>query len=212
MSATGAVAAICTLVAIGLLLTPWWPGAPRPITAAPDAAADRRRDAAPRRIRPHRPPRHGRRRDRLLDRVVPDMLDLFVVSVHAGLTPPEALRRIAPAVHPAVADALDHVDTRLRRGERFADAIGAMVDHLGTRMLTFAGALAASDRTGLPLGPALERIAHDARLHRQHLVEAEARELPVRLSLPLVTCTLPSFALVAIAPLVIGAVSSLASG
>ena len=40
-------------------------------------------------------------------------------------------------------------------------------------------------------------------------VRASARRLPVRLTFPLVTCTLPSFVLLAIAPAVIGALSTL---
>ena len=36
-----------------------------------------------------------------------------------------------------------------------------------------------------------------------------ARRLPVRLSFPLVVCTLPSFVLLAIAPAVLGALSTL---
>ena len=65
-----------------------------------------------------------------------------------------------------------------------------------------------TDRAGLAFGPAIARLADDARDHRRRLAEAAARELPVRLSFPLVLCTLPSFALVAIVPLLVGALSS----
>ena len=49
----------------------------------------------------------------------------------------------------------------------------------------------------------------DANASRRRQGEAAARRLPVRLSFPLVTCTLPSFVLLAIAPAILGAVSSL---
>ena len=55
----------------------------------------------------------------------------------------------------------------------------------------------------------LDRLAVDARAARRRLGEAEARRLPVRLTFPLVSCTLPSFVLLAIAPAVLGALSTL---
>ena len=70
-------------------------------------------------------------------------------------------------------------------------------------------ALSSGERYGHPLGPALERLGDDARATRRRLAEAEARRLPVRLSFPLVCCTLPSFVLLTIAPLLAGAFSSL---
>ena len=54
-------------------------------------------------------------------------------------------------------------------------------------------------------------MADEARQHRRRGAEAAARELPVRLSFPLVLCTLPAFVLVAIVPLLVGALSSLRS-
>ena len=59
------------------------------------------------------------------------------------------------------------------------------------------------------LAPALEQLSAEARRSRRRRDEADARRLPVRLSFPLVVCTLPSFVLLAIAPAVLAALSSL---
>ena len=69
--------------------------------------------------------------------------------------------------------------------------------------------LSAADRYGLPLAPVLERLSFEARQQRRRDADATARELPVRLAIPLVLCTLPSFVLLAIVPLLLGALSSL---
>ena len=74
---------------------------------------------------------------------------------------------------------------------------------------TWPRAIAAADRDGTALVPVLDRLAADARAARRRLAEADARRLPVRLTFPLVTCTLPAFVLLAIAPAVLGAVSTL---
>jgi hypothetical protein len=60
----------------------------------------------------------------------------------------------------------------------------------------------------LPLTPVLDRLTDEANAGRRRAGEAAARRLPVRLSFPLVVCTLPSFVLLAIAPAVLGALST----
>jgi tight adherence protein C len=156
-----------------------------------------------------REPKRRKRRDRAIDDAFPDALDLFVVSVQAGLLPQQALAHVSTAVHPIIGRAFREVDERVGRGDRFVDALTCVVDHLGTRALTFVATLSAGERTGMPIGPVVDRIADEARQHRRRLAESASRELPVRLTFPLVLCTLPAFALVAIAPLLVGALSSL---
>ena len=95
------------------------------------------------------------------------------------------------------------------RGERFADALGELQAHLGPIAQPLVDSLSAADRYGLPLAPVLERLASEARQQRRRETDATARELPVRLAVPLVLCTLPSFVLLAIVPLLLGALSSL---
>lgn len=139
----------------------------------------------------------------------PNTIEMFVLSVRAGLLPRDAVRALCPAVAPGIGAALTEVIDRFDRGERFAAALSSLPERLGAQALTFADTLAAAERTGLALGPALDRLADEARQHRRRAAEAAARELPVRLSIPLVVCTLPAFALVAVVPLLLGAISSL---
>lgn len=176
----------------------------RPVGTTTDAATTRAVRSPPR--------RRARRRDRALDASFPDLLDLVVVSVQAGLLPAQALRDARELVEPPMRDALDALEARLARGERFTDALAVLVELLGPRAIGLVATVAAAERHGLPLAPALERLADEARSHRRRLAESVARELPVRLSFPLVLCTLPSFALVAIVPLLVGALSSLRTG
>lgn len=169
----------------------------------------RRDRSRPAERRPRALPRGRRARAHVLDHAFPDALELFVLALQAGLLPVQAIDELQPMVHPMVGDAFTRVQRRVAQGERFADALDALVEALGVRALTFVGTLAMAERTGLPAVPMIERLAEDARRHRRQRVDADARELPVRLAFPLVLCTLPSFALVAIAPLLVGALSSL---
>ena len=71
-----------------------------------------------------------------------------------------------------------------------------------------AGVRAALD-DGDSFGPTLARLAVDARDLRRRRAEESARRLPVRLLLPLVTCSLPAFAVLTVVPILAGALSGL---
>ena len=141
---------------------------------------------------------------------MPDAVELLVLCIHAGCSPTQAVvgRRGASAAgrsRPSFAD----VELGLHRGPiarrrpRRADAPPARSGR------EVASAIAAADRDGTALAPVLDRLAADARAARRRLAEADARRLPVRLTFPLVACTLPAFVLLAIAPAVLGALSTL---
>lgn len=138
----------------------------------------------------------------------PDAIDLVVLAIRAGLLPPAALEAAGEHVPAVVRPAFAEVGRRSAGGERFADALTALTDALGDTARPMVDSLAAAERYGLPLAPVLERLAGEARADRRRTAEAVARQLPVRLAAPLVVCTLPSFVLLAIVPLLVGAFSS----
>jgi tight adherence protein C len=155
------------------------------------------------------PMRAARRRRDDIERELPEAMDLLVLSVRAGLTPFQAVRELAASSEPLVGDAFAEVVRRTERGQPFADALAALPERLGPSAAALADVIATSDRHGLALGPVLDQLTIEIRAARRQLDQAAARKLPVRLSFPLVTCTLPSFVLLAIAPAVIAALSSL---
>ena len=153
-----------------------------------------------------------RRRTRTTRRVAhafPDALDLLVLSIRAGYLPAHAIVEIIPFLPSPLRPAFSAVEDAMRTGERFADALRQLPGQLGAIAQPLVDSLSAADRYGLPLAPVLERLSFESRQQRRRDTDAAARELPVRLSMPLVLCTLPSFVLLAIIPLLLGALSSL---
>jgi Flp pilus assembly protein TadB len=150
-----------------------------------------------------------RRRRRRDDTDLPETIDLLVLAIRQGLLPAAAVREIAPFTSGLVGTALDATVARLDHGERFADAISSLPEVLGPHATALADGFAAADRDGLPLAPVLERLAGDARQMRRRRFDEQARRLPVRLAVPLVLCTLPSFALLTVVPLLLAALTSL---
>ncbi len=165
------------------------------------------RDDAP--VAPRRWPARRRERARRAERALPDAIDLFVLAVRAGHLPSAAIDIVLPHLDSVLQPAFADVSREVRNGMRFADALAILPSRLGPQASPLADSLIAADRYGLPLAPVLDRLADEARQHRRRLADASARQLPVRLSLPLVLCTLPSFVLLAVVPLLLAAFASL---
>ena len=141
-----------------------------------------------------------------------DAVELFVLCVHAGRSPSQAVVDVAARAPPVLRPAFDAVDLQLHRGRSLADALGELQRLGGQIGHELATAMASADRDGQPLAPVLDRLAAEARAARRRAGEAAIRQLPVRMTFPLVVCTLPSFVLLAIAPAVLGALSTLRAG
>lgn len=153
--------------------------------------------------------RVGRRRTAELDGQFADAVDLVLLALRCGHLPLEAVRLAIPRMGAGTRYAFEEVDRRVRLGQRFADALEALPAAMGARAHALADAFAAADRDGLPLAPVLERLASEARHDRRRRADARARQLPVRLAFPLVLCTLPSFVLLAVAPLLLAALHAI---
>ena len=143
-----------------------------------------------------------------IEAAMPDAIELVVMCLHAGLTPTQAVGELARLAPPAVRPGFAATEQRLHRGAGFADALAEVTGHNGRSALPLVSALGTAVRDGLPLAPVLDRLTDEANAGRRRAGEAAARRLPVRLSFPLVVCTLPSFVLLAIAPAVLGALST----
>ena len=155
----------------------------------------------------------GRQRRRaeadLVRRGLPEVVDLFVVGIGAGLNVPLALRSIGPLCPTPFADALRSTVTQTEMGMRTADALEALPQRLGEPVRPLSSALIASERYGVPLTASLERLADEVRRDRRRHAEAAARRVPVKLLFPLVFCSLPALALLSVAPLIAGALRAL---
>ena len=139
----------------------------------------------------------------------PEVIERLALAVAAGDPPAQAVRRVVTAP-PEGWEALA-ADTlrRLERGQRLGEALMPWRHAPGLDLGDVIDVLLAAERDGGPLAPVLDQLAGEARAQRRREALTQARQLPVRLAAPLVLCTLPSFVLLAIVPLVAGALASL---
>lgn len=153
--------------------------------------------------------RRARARRRSFDADLPDVVDLFLLAVDAGLTVPLAVAAVAARAPGPLAAEFATVAGETGRGRRLADALEQIPGRTSESMRPLVAALVASERYGIPVGTALERLAVEVRIAAQRRAEEAARRVPVTLLFPLVLCILPAFALLTVAPLVANGVRSL---
>ncbi len=142
-------------------------------------------------------------------RAVPEALDLVVILLQAGATPRQTIVEVGRRGPQPTQPGFTAVARQLDRGQPFGTAIVALRVELGDAITPFVELVAATERYGLPTVHLVQQLSNETRALRRRHDEAAARSLPVKLSFPLVMCTLPSFVLLAIAPAVLAALSSL---
>lgn len=151
-----------------------------------------------------------RRRARRLEvhrrlEAIPNAIDIVVACIRAGSTPHEALRHLLDHCPSCLERDVLLVTGRLDSGDRLIDALrDCSVD-----MRPLFDVLSAGERLGVPIEALLFQLSVDARAARRRADDEAARRLPVRLTMPLVLCTLPSFVLLIIVPVIIGALDTL---
>jgi tight adherence protein C len=147
--------------------------------------------------------------DRAIIEAFPECIDLFIAALRAGYSPSQGINcwgRYAPRVlRPNFIAASRLID----EGERFVDAIRLLQKEIGAVSQSMCEVLISGDRLGIPVENLLFQLANEARLNRRRHAETEARQLPIRLSLPLVMCILPSFVILIIVPTIAGTLSQL---
>lgn len=137
---------------------------------------------------------------------LPMALDLMAAVLAAGVPLSGAARAVA-AVSPAeTAAVLAQVDARVRVGSTDAEAWRGLVAH--PVWGEAARDLARSAQSGTALRAVLVAHAQDARRQAREELQAKARQVGVKVALPLMCCFLPAFMLTGVAPVVLGLVQT----
>lgn len=164
-----------------------------------------------------RPPRPNRRRRHPIPRLrrgrpsaaeaLPAAIDLCVVILSAGGTIRDCIEAIAGhGPRPAQAAAEDAV-ARLQHGHRLEQALRWLQAELGPGFQPLTGVLLLAREQGGGIGELLTRLSVEASASRRRAGELRARQLPVALLLPLVTCSLPAVIVGAVVPLAVVAIA-----
>ncbi|MHB8352842.1 MAG: type II secretion system F family protein [Burkholderiales bacterium] len=149
-----------------------------------------------------------RQRQRSIARALPDLLDLLVLCVEAGLSLEQAVARVGREFiehAPALTQELHVVSMELAAGSGRTRALRHLAQRVGLESVEgLVSLLIQAERFGTRVSDALSVQAEHLRQQRRRAVEHAAATLGVKLLFPLVFCIFPGLLVVLVGPAFIG--------
>lgn len=159
--------------------------------------------------------RKARQRIRRIRRSVPDMLDLLVICVDAGLGLDQAVARVAAELgitHPDLAYEIIQVGRQQRAGKSRQQAWTSLAVRLQLPEIeSFVSMILQTEKFGTPVARALATFSQNNRLQRTQAAEEQAARAAVKISIPLVLFVFPSIFIVLLGPAILTALRALRS-
>jgi tight adherence protein C len=147
-----------------------------------------------------------RRADRRLDQVetdFPELIDLLVVTVEAGLALNRSLQVASERFHGPLRDELRLTLQEQRMGLQTNVALTNMLDRCETAsMRSFVRSIIQGETLGVSMGAIMRNLAAESRKRRKQYAEERAHKAPVKMLFPLVLLMFPSMFIVLLYPAV----------
>ena len=136
-----------------------------------------------------------------LQRDLPDAIDLLTISVESGLGFDAALQQVARNTEGPLAEELSRVMREMQIGQGRADALRAMGERSSVGDLrTFVSAMVQADSFGIPVAQVLRVQSAEMRVKRRQRAEEKAQQVPVKMTIPLIFCILPTLFIAVMGP------------
>jgi tight adherence protein C len=148
----------------------------------------------------------SRRQDRI-DKALPDVLDLFIVCMEAGLALQATINRVADEVRSISKDLFNEfqlTNAELRTGIVRETALKNLGERTGVQNVkALMGLMIQSERMGTSISQALRTHASFLRVQRGLKAEERAAKLPVKILFPMMFFIFPAIFVVVLGPAVI---------
>jgi tight adherence protein C len=143
----------------------------------------------------------GDRRQKALQRTLPDILDTLTVSVEAGLGFDAALVQVTKHGMGPVAGEFSRMLQEMQIGRSRVDALRGVAQRTKVPELrNFCAIVAQATELGLPIASVLREQAREMRVRRRQNAEETAQKIPVKIMFPVVFCIFPSLFIVILGP------------
>jgi tight adherence protein C len=147
--------------------------------------------------------RRARMRIDRIDRALPDLVDLLVVTVEAGLGFSGSLRVAVDQFAGPLSDELRLTLQEQAMGLAMSDALLHLLRRVDTpSMRSFVRSVIQGESLGVSTGTIMRNIAVDMRKRRRKAAEEQAQKAPIKLLFPLVFLIFPTMFIVLLLPAV----------
>ena len=144
-----------------------------------------------------------------LQRELPDAIDLLTISVESGLGFDAAVQQVARNTEGPLAEEFSRVLREMQIGQGRAEALRALGERSNVADLrSFVGAMVQADSFGIPIAQVLRVQSAEMRVKRRQRAEEKAQQVPVKITIPLIFCILPTLFIAVMGPAVLSIMDS----
>jgi tight adherence protein C len=147
----------------------------------------------------------GHDRTQLMQKAMPDALDLLTISVESGLGFDAALQQVARNTDGPLAEEFARVLQEMQIGLGRGAALRALGERTHVPELKgFVSAMVQADVLGIPVAQVLRVQSKEIRTKRRQRAEEQAQKVAVKILIPLIFCILPCLFIAVLGPAGIG--------
>ncbi|HEY2878179.1 type II secretion system F family protein [Nocardioides sp.] len=148
-------------------------------------------------------------RSKRMQRELPDAIDLMTISVESGLAFDAAVQQVARNTEGPLADEFSRVLREMQIGQGRAAALRGLADRTEVDdVKSFVTAMVQADSFGIPIANVLRIQSSEIRTKRRQRAEEQAQKVPVKITVPLIFCILPTLFIAVMGPAVIHIIDS----
>ena len=144
-----------------------------------------------------------------VDKQMPDMIDLLVVTIEAGLGILASMR----VASESMSDPLGQELRLTLQEQRMGLSVGQAIESLGRRadcgnMRIFVRAITQGERLGVSMGTTMRNLSLEMRKRRRAMAEEKAQKMPIKMLFPLIFFIFPALFIVILTPMIINMVDA----
>jgi tight adherence protein C len=145
-----------------------------------------------------------------IDRDMPELVDLLIVTIEAGVGFSGALRLAAERVTGPLGDELRLTTQENRMGLSTGESLSNMMARVDSpSMRSFVRSILQGEQLGVSIGQILRNLASEMRKRRRAAAEERAQKAPIKILFPLVALIFPSIFVVLLGPAIINIIDTM---